>query len=77
MGRDQVDNAARIVWHGAGIRLKRSATTAAIKSALQQLGSNRGYRDAARALAKRIRKENSRDCAIEEMERLAGVGRRS
>src|SRR5262249_37802554 len=76
MGRDQVDNAARVVWHGAGIRLKRSAITAAIKSALQQLVSNSGYRDAARALAKRIGKENSRDCAIEEMERLAAVGRR-
>jgi len=73
MGRDQVDNAARIVWHGAGIRLKPSASTPAIKEALQQLISDHRYRNGARALAGRIRNESSRDRAVEELERLAGV----
>jgi UDP:flavonoid glycosyltransferase YjiC (YdhE family) len=74
MGRDQVDNAARIVWHGAGIRLKPSASTSAIREALQQLISDNRYKNAALALAGRIRNESSRDRAVEELERLAAVG---
>jgi MGT family glycosyltransferase len=71
MGRDQGDNAARIVWHGAGVRLKPSASTPAIRRALQRLIADNRYRDNARALAERIRNESSGDRAVEELEGLA------
>jgi UDP:flavonoid glycosyltransferase YjiC (YdhE family) len=71
MGRDQVDNAARVVWHGAGIRLKPSASVSAIRNALMLLVSDARYRNAAAALALRIKDESRRDLAVEELERLA------
>jgi UDP:flavonoid glycosyltransferase YjiC (YdhE family) len=71
MGRDQVDNAARTVWHGAGIRLKPTASTDEIRSALQTLVTDESYRDRARALAERMRAESRRDRAVDELEGLA------
>ena len=72
MGRDQGDNAARTVWHGAGIRLKPESSTSAIRQSLQQLIGDDRYRNAARALAGRIR-ESMGDRAVEELEHLAAV----
>jgi UDP:flavonoid glycosyltransferase YjiC (YdhE family) len=77
MGRDQGDNAARAVWHGAGIRLEPSASPAVITTALQQLISDNRYKNAARALAARMKGESSRDRAVEELERLALLSRRA
>jgi UDP:flavonoid glycosyltransferase YjiC (YdhE family) len=70
MGRDQVDNAARTVWHGAGIRLKPSAPAAAIKSALERLLGDDRYLTQARSLADQLRREGERDRAVEELEEL-------
>jgi MGT family glycosyltransferase len=77
MGRDQGDNAARIVWHGAGIRLQRSASTSAIRKAIQLLISDNRYRNSARVLAERIKSESTHDRAVEELERLAASGTRT
>jgi UDP:flavonoid glycosyltransferase YjiC (YdhE family) len=71
MGRDQVDNAARTVWHGAGIRLKRSASVPEITRSLETLLGNDRYATQARALAERLRREGERDSAVEELEALA------
>jgi UDP:flavonoid glycosyltransferase YjiC (YdhE family) len=71
MGRDQVDNAARTVWHGAGIRLKRSASVPEITRSLETLLGNDRYATQARALAERLRREGERDRAVEELEALA------
>ena len=77
MGRDQGDNAARAVWHGAGIRLKVSATPASIAKALNALIHESRYSDAARKLAGRIRDEGAGDRAVEELESLAIRGKRA
>jgi UDP:flavonoid glycosyltransferase YjiC (YdhE family) len=72
MGRDQVDNAARVVWHGAGVRLKPSASADAIRNAVAAVLGDERYRRAAQALAARLQEESaSSDPAIVELERLA------
>lgn len=54
MGRDQGDNAARIVAAGAGIRLKRTASVARITATVERLIADSTYRDAAQRLAAAI-----------------------
>jgi len=68
MGRDQADNAARVVWHGAGLRLKPTAPVAEIRTALERLLTDGRLADGARALAARLRRDRERDGAIEELE---------
>jgi UDP:flavonoid glycosyltransferase YjiC (YdhE family) len=48
-----------------------------ITTALQQLISDNRYKNAARALAARMKGESSRDRAVEELERLALLSRRA
>jgi MGT family glycosyltransferase len=73
MGRDQVDNAARTVWHGAGIRIKPSAPAETIAAALRKLLADDRYRQHARLLADRIAAESIGDRAIIEFEALASA----
>ena len=73
MGRDQVDNAARTVWHGAGIRIKPSAPAETIAAALRKLLADDRYRQHARLLADRIAAESIGDRAIIELEALASA----
>lgn len=54
MGRDQNDNAARVVYRGAGVRLKPSASEASIRAAVRSVLDEPGYRAAARKLATAI-----------------------
>jgi UDP:flavonoid glycosyltransferase YjiC (YdhE family) len=54
MGRDQGDNAARIVAAGCGLKLKRTANGSKIKSAVEEVLSDPSYRDAARRHARDI-----------------------
>lgn len=54
MGRDQNDTAARIVHHGAGIRLKPTAGSAAIAKAVQRVLADATYRNNAQRLADAI-----------------------
>ena len=44
MGRDQNDTAARVVHHGAGVRLSPGASTAKIRSAVQRVLGDDRYR---------------------------------
>jgi MGT family glycosyltransferase len=75
MGRDQVDNAARVVWHGAGVRLKPSASADAIRGAVATVIGEERYRRAAQSLAARLREERgATDRAVIELERLASRG---
>ncbi len=53
-GRDQPDNAARIVERGAGLRLNPDATPAEIAAAVARVIAEPGFRAAARALGARI-----------------------
>lgn len=54
MGRDQGDNAARVVAAGAGVKLKRKATTTKIKAAAEQVLSEPSFREAAGRVSRAI-----------------------
>jgi MGT family glycosyltransferase len=59
MGRDQDDNAARVVHHGAGVRLSTRASTVRIASAVHDVLSGPHYQTAAQRLAAAITDESS------------------
>jgi MGT family glycosyltransferase len=70
MGRDQNDTAARVVHHGAGVRLSPNASAAKIRTAVQQaLGDDRLRANAAR-LAAAIADENATADLVAELESL-------
>jgi MGT family glycosyltransferase len=58
MGRDQNDNAARVVHHGAGVRLPTRASTARIARAVDDVLAQPRYRIAAQRLATAIAEES-------------------
>jgi MGT family glycosyltransferase len=71
MGRDQNDNAARVVAHGAGLRLRPSAKAPAIARDLRRLIAEPAFgRDAAR-LGEAIRAAARDSTAVDELEALA------
>lgn len=72
MGRDQNDNAARIVANGAGLRLSPSAKPDRIAIAVQRLLEEDGFRDGARRLCRAIEQDTGADVAVRELE---AVGR--
>jgi MGT family glycosyltransferase len=71
MGRDQNDNAARVVHHGAGVKLKPTAEASRIAAAVQQVLSDPSYGAAAQRLASAIASETAHDRAADELEALA------
>lgn len=73
MGRDQGDNAARVVAHGAGLRLRRSAGAAAIAGAVRRLLEDPSFRAAAARLGDEIRAGAGPAVAIEEIEAAAAA----
>lgn len=70
MGRDQDDTAARVVHHGAGIRLRRSASAGAIGGAVTRVLERNEYRSAARRLAEAIEVESDSRALVSEIESL-------
>jgi UDP:flavonoid glycosyltransferase YjiC (YdhE family) len=73
MGRDQDDNAARVVARGAGLRLKPSAAAPRIAAAVRRLLSEPGFRAEASRLSRIIRDDVAADRAIKELEAV-GLG---
>ena len=71
MGRDQGDNAARVVARGAGIRLKRTASEAAIAGAVRRLLDEPSYRAAAGRLGAAIRATAGPAVAVAAIEEVA------
>ncbi len=71
LGRDQLDNAARVAHHGAGIRLKPSAKPDAIAGAVRRVIEDPAYAAAAGRLAAAIAAEIADDRAVKELEALA------
>ncbi len=70
MGRDQNDNAARVVHRGAGLTLPADATPEAIAAAVRRLLDEPAFKTAAQALGAAIRvDEAARDAAL-ALERL-------
>ena len=73
MGRDQNDNAARVVHHGAGVRLKPSASATAIEAAVRAVLETPGYRDAARAFSQVLEAERRSVEPVSVIESVVGT----
>ena len=72
MGRDQHDNAARVVARGAGLCLDRRAAPAEIRTSLQCLLEEDSFRSAALEIADGIASGRGTSDLVEEIEALAG-----
>lgn len=73
MGRDQDENAARLVAAGAGLRLKQKAPAEKIATAVRRVLDDPSYRKAAGRIAAVIADEIAEDRAVGELEALAGA----
>jgi UDP:flavonoid glycosyltransferase YjiC (YdhE family) len=71
LGRDQLDNAARVAHHGAGLRLKPKASSEAIATAVKRVLDESSFRANAERLAAAIAAETAEDRAADELEELA------
>ena len=77
IGRDQPDNAARVVRHGAGVRLSPKSGSVAIGAAIQTVLGEPTFSAAARRLAAAIADERPADRGPDTLERVAALGTRS
>ncbi len=73
MGRDQNDTAARVVHHGAGLRLRPTASTARIQAAVRAVLDDERFRDNAARLAAAIADEQRAIDVVSEIEGLTGA----
>jgi MGT family glycosyltransferase len=71
LGRDQPDNAARVVHAGAGLRIRKTASVAAVKDAIGRVLDEPRYRAAARRMAATLAAEHDDGLVIDELERTA------
>jgi MGT family glycosyltransferase len=71
MGRDQLDNAARLVHSGAGLRLSPKASQRHIVEAVRTVLGDEQMTVAARRLAEAIQREVASDLGSAELEELA------
>jgi MGT family glycosyltransferase len=71
LGRDQLDNAARVAHHGAGLRLKPKAGPEAIARAVRRVLDEPSFAANAQRLAAAIAAETAEDRAADELEALA------
>jgi MGT family glycosyltransferase len=71
MGRDQNDNAARVVARGAGVKLTPTASVAAIQTAVRTLLESPSYRANAQTLGRQIVDDARRSAAISILEEVA------
>jgi MGT family glycosyltransferase len=70
MGRDQNENAARVVYHGAGLRLRPADAPATIRDAIRSVSETPGYRERARALGEQIVRDARESPAVRVLEEL-------
>ena len=73
MGRDQNDIAARIVYHGAGLRLSPKATVRAIETAVRRVLAEPRFKQGAARLGEAVRRDAGPDAALAELEALAAA----
>ena len=73
LGRDQLDNAARVVQHGAGLKLKPKASAEAIAAAVRRVLDEPSFAAGARRIADAIAVETAEDLAANELEELAAA----
>jgi len=70
-GRDQPDNAARLVHRGAGLRVSKNASPAKIAAAIQRVLDDPSFRTAAAHLGDQLRAEADSGAVVTELEALA------
>ena len=70
-GRDQPDNAARLVHRGAGLKISKKASPAKIAAAVRQVLDDPSFRTAAARLGDQLRAEADSGAALAELEALA------
>jgi MGT family glycosyltransferase len=75
MGRDQNDTAARVVYRGAGLRLKPSADVASIRRAIERVLREPAYRASAQRLAVAIRDGEGCLDVVATLEAVVNAGR--
>jgi UDP:flavonoid glycosyltransferase YjiC (YdhE family) len=71
MGRDQLDVAARVVYAGAGVRLRPSAKPAAIRAAVERVIGESSFRTAAERIGATITADATAQRGLDELEALA------
>ncbi|MCW2971101.1 MAG: hypothetical protein JWO23_2228 [Solirubrobacterales bacterium] len=71
MGRDQLDVAARVVYAGAGVRLRPSAKPRAIGAAVERVIREPGFRTAAAHIGASINADAKAQRGLTELEALA------
>ena len=74
LGRDQPDNAARVVHAGAGLRVSRKASVADLRRALGRVLEEPRFRAAARRMAANLAAERDDGLVVDELERAALEG---
>lgn len=70
MGRDQADNAARVMWRGAGLRCSSRAGVADLRRTMRRVLEEPHFREGARRIADAIVREGGPSAAIAELEAL-------
>ena len=75
MGRDQEDIAARVEYHGAGLRIGRNASAAKLKASIQRVLGNQSFKASAERLRTAIDADRATDRAVAELESLASARR--
>ena len=75
MGRDQNDNAARVVARGAGLRLSANAHPGRIRNAILKILHSSHYRSCAEQLGKQIVEDVRNSSTVEVLEETAAMKR--
>jgi len=70
-GRDQPDNAARLVHRGAGIKVPKKASPAKVAAAVRRVLDDPSYRRCAGRLGEQLRADAESGAAVAELEALA------
>jgi MGT family glycosyltransferase len=71
LGRDQPDNAARVVQAGAGLRVRKNASAGTLREAIGRVLDDGRYRAAARRMAGQLARERDEGLVVDELERVA------
>jgi MGT family glycosyltransferase len=74
IGRDQPDNAARVEWHRAGLRLSPKSSPGAIRAAIERVLGDPTFAESARRLAMAFAEERPAERALRALDALPGRG---
>lgn len=68
MGRDQKDNAVKVVYHGLGLKVSPKSGAEAIRKAVWRVLQEPSFREKAGSFGREVRAMAARDLAVEEIE---------